>query len=314
MIEFEWKRLLAKIEAEPRFDVLRAELIALDGASFATAAGITTCTIATLSGTSAAGEAAALRDWAAAARRNLLSTGRKYLVVPAGDANLAQATLQQGGTWTGLTDGVAYHVFALADPQRIVPGAAPAPTAPAQFGPSDWSVSTGLAANQVVLNVSALPSNGGSAITALQYTIDGGTTWTALSGTGTGARTVTMAASGTAYTFALRAVNAVGNGTSSATKSATSGAATGPALRKDLIWLFGDSRTAFTSTTTGTAIETNFVGGDGGWAAILESLANNRFTILGKTATGGWNTGRAPERVAIQRRIHCYQQAAHGLV
>ena len=67
-----------------------------------------------------------------------------------------------------------------------------------------------------------LPSNGGSAITALQYTIDGGATWTALSGTGTGARTLTMAASGTAYTFALRAVNAVGAGTASATKSATS--------------------------------------------------------------------------------------------
>lgn len=43
-----------------------------------------------------------------------------------------------------------------------------APTAPSQFGASDWSVSTGLAENQVVLNVSALPSNGGSAIPALQ--------------------------------------------------------------------------------------------------------------------------------------------------
>lgn len=108
---------------------------------------------------------------------------------------------------------------------QIYGDAPPEATAPGQFAAGDWSVSTGLSANQVVLNVSALPSNGGASITALQYTIDGGTTWTALSGTGTGARTLTMAASGTAYTFALRAVNALGNGTASATKSATSGAA-----------------------------------------------------------------------------------------
>ncbi|MFC3059531.1 fibronectin type III domain-containing protein [Paenirhodobacter populi] len=99
-----------------------------------------------------------------------------------------------------------------------------APTAPGQFSTSDWSVTTGLAASQVVLNVSALPSDGGSTITALQYTVDGGSTWTALTGAGTGSRTLTMPAAGTSYTFALRAVNAVGPGAASATKSATSGA------------------------------------------------------------------------------------------
>lgn len=100
-------------------------------------------------------------------------------------------------------------------------------TAPAQFAPGDWSVTTGLAASQIVLNVTALPANGGSAITALEYSTNGGTSWTALSGTGTGSRTLTMGAAGTSYTFVLRAVNAIGNGPASASKSATSGAGAG---------------------------------------------------------------------------------------
>ncbi|RWR25293.1 fibronectin type III domain-containing protein [Sinirhodobacter populi] len=98
-------------------------------------------------------------------------------------------------------------------------------TAPAQFATGGWSVVTGAAANEITLTVTTLPSNGGSPITALQYTVDGGNTWTALSGTGTGSRTLTMPAPAASYTFALRAVNAVGPGPASAAKSATSGAA-----------------------------------------------------------------------------------------
>lgn len=99
-------------------------------------------------------------------------------------------------------------------------------TVPAQFSPDDWLVTTGLAASQIVLNVSALPADGGSAITALQYRVDGGV-WTALAGTGTGARTLTMAAAGTSYDIEVRAVNAVDAGPASASKSATSGESDG---------------------------------------------------------------------------------------
>lgn len=109
-------------------------------------------------------------------------------------------------------------------------------TAPAQFAPGDWSVSTGLAASQIVLNVTALPANGGSAITALEYSIDAGATWTALSGAGTGSRTLTMAAASTSYTFVLRAVNAIGNGPASASKSATSGAAGAGPVISDVVY------------------------------------------------------------------------------
>ncbi|UPG35848.1 structural protein [Paracoccus phage vB_PmaP_KLEP18-1] len=103
----------------------------------------------------------------------------------------------------------------------VVLGAGSA-TVPAQFGSGDWSVAAGSNPNEITLTISALPDDGGSAITALEYNVGAG--WVALSGTGTGARTLTMAAPGTAYTFQIRAVNAEGAGTASAGKTATSGA------------------------------------------------------------------------------------------
>lgn len=96
-------------------------------------------------------------------------------------------------------------------------------TAPGSFTGDQWTASTGLEPGQIVLNVSALPSDGGSAITAIEYTT--GSAWVALLGTGTGPRVLQMPANGESYSFALRAVNAIGPGAGSATKSATSGAA-----------------------------------------------------------------------------------------
>lgn len=94
--------------------------------------------------------------------------------------------------------------------------------APAQFASGQWSASTGLAAKEVVLNVSALPSDGGSPITALQYNIGAG--WVMLTGTGTGARVLQMASAGAQYSMVIRAVNAIGPGPASEMKSVTSGA------------------------------------------------------------------------------------------
>lgn len=125
-------------------------------------------------------------------------------------------------------------------------------TAPGQFATSDWFVTTGLAAGEIVLNISALPSDGGSPFTAFERTVDGGSTWTALTGTGTGSRTLTMPGAGTAYTFALRAVNAVGAGAASATKSATSGAEA-PVVTGITITPFAANRVYQRATTTGGA-------------------------------------------------------------
>lgn len=134
-------------------------------------------------------------------------------------------------TVSGLTPGAAVSLT-LAAVNAVGQGAwsaaksatagAEADTAPAAFGSADWSVATG-SEGEITLTIAALPDDGGSAITALQYQIDGGA-WSALTGTGTGARTLTMAAAGTSYSIAIRAVNAIGNGAASAAKSATSGA------------------------------------------------------------------------------------------
>ena len=77
----------------------------------------------------------------------------------------------------------------------------------------------------VVLNWTAPTVTGGTAIT--DYTVesssDSGTTWTAFShdAATTASLRVTGLTNGTAYTFRVSAVNAVGTGTASATASAT---------------------------------------------------------------------------------------------
>lgn len=102
----------------------------------------------------------------------------------------------------------------------------PAPTAPAQFSTNQWSVSTGFVEREIVLNVSALPDDGRSPITALEYNAGAG--WVALEGTGTGPRILKMASAGTNYTFILRARNEIGEGTASGHKTAASGAPENP--------------------------------------------------------------------------------------
>ena len=95
-------------------------------------------------------------------------------------------------------------------------------TVPAAFTAGQWSTATGLEPFQIVVNITALPNDGGSAIAELQY--DAGAGWTALTGTGAGPRILTMPEAGAEYSVQIRAVNAVGAGAASAAKSATSGA------------------------------------------------------------------------------------------
>lgn len=115
-----------------------------------------------------------------------------------------------------LRGGVPYLVSAsvIAD----YTGGAPAATAPAAFTVGQWTATAGN--TQIVVNITTLPSDGGSAITALEYRIDGGAA-VAFSGTGTGSRTITGLTNDTAYAVEIRAVNAVGAGAWSDVKSRT---------------------------------------------------------------------------------------------
>ncbi|MEQ5796359.1 Ig domain-containing protein [Paracoccus sp. NFXS7] len=109
------------------------------------------------------------------------------------------------------------------DPPAAMPGEIVIPTAPAAFATGDWSVATGPAPNQVVITINNLPSDGGSPITALQYSNGG--TWTNLSGTGAGQYVLDMPAAGTEYPIRIRTRNAIGISGPGVTKTVLSGVA-----------------------------------------------------------------------------------------
>ncbi len=94
---------------------------------------------------------------------------------------------------------------------------------PAVFVDSMWSVTTGSGANELDVTIATLPGNGGSALTAIEYDIDGSDSWTSIGGTTATTYTITMAAPSTSYAIRLRAVNAEGNGNAGNSESGTSG-------------------------------------------------------------------------------------------
>jgi hypothetical protein len=97
---------------------------------------------------------------------------------------------------------------------------AAATTAPAAFTAGQWSVADSATGGTVTVSISALPSDGGSAITAIQYQVGAGS-WTNSGITSTGSFNITGLTNGTPVNIKVRAVNAVGNGPDSDTKSVT---------------------------------------------------------------------------------------------
>lgn len=136
------------------------------------------------------------------------ATGTTYLLIAADEAasiSVRITATNAGGSAQATSAGVG-------------PVAA-APTAPSQI--TSWTWTTGLAASQIALAITA-PSDGGSAITGYEYSLDGGAT--AIPLTGASPWTLTMAAAGTSYTAVVRARNAIGAGAWSTSKTATTAA------------------------------------------------------------------------------------------
>lgn len=151
---------------------------------------------------------------------------RAALGIPEPAVLTATKTLLVGADQTVIfdsEDGGAPKLSSLAAVSTYV-GGAPSATAPAAFTAGQWTATAGNA--QVVLNITALPSNGGSAITALQYRIGTGSAVN-LTGTGTGERTITGLTNGTAVDIQVRAVNAIGAGAWSDIKTRTPAAGGG---------------------------------------------------------------------------------------
>lgn len=89
-------------------------------------------------------------------------------------------------------------------------------TVPAAFVLGDWTAVRGN--QQIVVTIIGLPANGGSAITDIEYRLDGGT-WT--SSGGTTSFNITGLTNGVAYDVELRAVNSIGEGPASDVKPVT---------------------------------------------------------------------------------------------
>jgi hypothetical protein len=103
-------------------------------------------------------------------------------------------------------------------------------SAPSAFTAGQWTAAATATAGQISFDLTALPSNGGSAITALEYRVGAGAA-IAFAGTGTGVRVVTAGlTAGVAVDLQVRAVNAVGAGAWSDIKNRTPLAGGGSAV------------------------------------------------------------------------------------
>ncbi|MEN0115426.1 MAG: fibronectin type III domain-containing protein [Agrobacterium cavarae] len=97
-------------------------------------------------------------------------------------------------------------------------------TAPSAFTAGQWSIADAASGGTATVTIAALPNNGGSAITAIQYKAGAGA-WTNSGIASTGTFNITGLTNGAAVNVLVRAVNAIGNGPDSDTKSVTPTAA-----------------------------------------------------------------------------------------
>ena len=91
---------------------------------------------------------------------------------------------------------------------------------PAQFQTGDWSVADLGTGGALRVTLSTIPDDGGSALTAIEYQVDGGS-WATSGLLDPGTFDITGLTDDVEVDIALRAVNAAGNGTASTTKAAT---------------------------------------------------------------------------------------------
>ena len=177
-------------------------------------------------------------QWTATAGDTLISIGIGSLPNNGGSTITdVEYELNASGTWvssggtgnfniTGLTNTTSYDVRIRAknsvgsgrrsDVKARTPVSSA--TAPSAFTSGQWTATPGV--DKITVAVSALPSDGGSAITAIQYRVDSGS-WTASGISGTGSFDIAGLTRGTAYAVTIRAVNAIGSGSASDSKSAT---------------------------------------------------------------------------------------------
>jgi hypothetical protein len=129
---------------------------------------------------------------------------------------------------TGLTASTTYYYRAFAtnsegttlDSSDTSFTTSAASTAPSAFTSGQWSIADLATTGDARITITALPSDGGSAITDLEVKV-GAAAYASLAGTTTGTYDVAGFTDGVSTNVLIRAVNSVGNGADSDTKSVT---------------------------------------------------------------------------------------------
>lgn len=93
-------------------------------------------------------------------------------------------------------------------------------TAPSAFVAGQWTLTDPATDGDLTVTITALPSDGGSALTAIQYQVDGGN-WISFGAATIGTYTISGLSNNVSHAVVLRAVNAVGASAASDTKNAT---------------------------------------------------------------------------------------------
>lgn len=128
------------------------------------------------------------------------------------------------GDWYSQTAAIPINNYAWFRASIQGGGVPPVNTAPSAFSAGQWSVEDAASGGTATVTISALPSDGGSAITAIQYKAGAGA-WTNSGIASTGSFNITGLTNGAAVNVLVRAVNAIGNGPDSDAKSVTPTAA-----------------------------------------------------------------------------------------
>jgi hypothetical protein len=117
-----------------------------------------------------------------------------------------------------LVDGAngIFSPWAMVVSGTVIPNA----TVPDAFQASFWTIAAGATAGTLDINVLSIPSDGGSAITALEYNIDG-SGFTPMGDNSLGAYQIDGLTLDQTYALELRAVNGTGPSANSDSKSVT---------------------------------------------------------------------------------------------
>ena len=219
-----------------------------------------------------------------------------------------------GGSWVtvaststsmvipGLLNGTSYTVEVRAE-SSVGVGAMSAPSSGTpQAVPGAPTISS-LAVSNGAITVAFTPGfNGGGAITAYQYQLNGGS-WVTVSGTSSPIQ-ITGLAAGTTYAVALRAVNSVGNGAASTPASATTPALPGAPTISSAVIGDGTAQVRFTAGSTGGSPIQGYeyqTSAAGAWTAVpggtspllLTGLTNGTTYTVKVRATNAVGTGPA---------------------